>query len=314
MNDPYENQDAAPMDFAMERRLRALSPDLHRRFSNAVFALQHTLSHYRRIFPEYTDHSNLHTLSVIDFCNQLIGDQIGQLNADELYVLLMSCYLHDTGMGITQKDYRQFCSEIPFGDYFETHSPEDLPAIIRDFHHEFSGCFIRKYAQVFDFPSEAHQWAIAQVARGHRRTDLMDESQYPLALPMPNGSALCLPYLAALIRLADEIDVAAARNPILLYDIEALTDAVQIIENKKVKAVRRLETSDTAFTLMVDPSEPDIVAQLRRLAVKMQKTLDECRRAVLGRTPYVITQQRVEIAEIGKERTIGACAAPVTLP
>ena len=46
----------------------------------------------------------------------------------------------------------------------------------------------------------------------------------------------------------------------------------------------------------------------------MQKTLDECRRAVLSRTPYVITQQRVEIAEIGKGRTIEASAAPVTLP
>ena len=54
----------------------------------------------------------------------------------------------------------------------------------------------------------------------------MDESEYPAALRVPDGNTVCLPYLAALIRLADEIDVAAARNPTLLYDIESLTDAV----------------------------------------------------------------------------------------
>ena len=31
-------------DFAMERRLRELNPALHRRFTDAVFSLQHILS------------------------------------------------------------------------------------------------------------------------------------------------------------------------------------------------------------------------------------------------------------------------------
>jgi capsule polysaccharide modification protein KpsS len=75
----------------MERRLRALNPELHRRFTDAIFALQYNLSHYKLIFPEYTDHSNLHSMTVIDFCNRLIGSQIQSLDPDELYVLLMGC-------------------------------------------------------------------------------------------------------------------------------------------------------------------------------------------------------------------------------
>ena len=59
-------------DFAMEKRLREMSPELHRRFTDAVFGLQKTLSNYKLIFPEYTDHSELHSLTVIDFCNNLI--------------------------------------------------------------------------------------------------------------------------------------------------------------------------------------------------------------------------------------------------
>ena len=284
-------------DYAMERRLCRLDPALHRHFTDAVFALQYNLSKYRLIFPEYTDHSNLHSMDVINFCNQLIGDQIERLNADELYILLAACYFHDTGMGITMKDYGEFSERIDFGDYFENHSREDIPSIIRDFHHEFSGQFIQKYAGLFEFPSETHQWAIQMVSRGHRKTDLMDERAYPLAMRMPSGNRVCLPYLAALIRLSDEIDVAAERNPILLYDIEALTDEKQIMENKKVKAVRSLQVTEKRFILSVDPVEEDVLQQLRIMAQKMQRTLNDCRAAVCGRTPYVITQEKVRIEE-----------------
>ena len=285
-------------DFEMERRLVHLNPDLHARFRSAVFALQHILSKYKLLFPEYTDHSNLHSLTVIDFCNHLIGDELDRMNADELYVLLTACYFHDTGMGITMKDYELFRREIDFGNYFETHSRENYPVIIRDFHHEFSGLFIRKYSDLFDIPSEAHRQAIIQVVRGHRRTDLMDEKEYPIQFRVPNGNSICLPYLSALIRLSDEIDVAAPRNSILLYDIESLTDENQIIENKKVLAVRRLEVTEDSFILYADSSDRVILQQLYVLADKMQKTLDICRAAVLGRTPHVITQQRIELVEV----------------
>ena len=286
-------------DYAMERRLRALNPELHRRFTDAVFALQYNLSHYKLIFPEYTDHSNLHSMTVIDFCNRLIGSQIQSLNPDELYVLLMGCYFHDTGMGITLKDYQEFSKQIDFRDYFDTHSHDKLPEIIRSFHNEYSGLFIRKYAELFEIPSEEHLFVVIQIARGHRKTDLLDEKEYPAALRMPDGNTVCLPYLAALIRLADEIDVAAARNPRLLYDIESLTDEVEIIENKKVRAVRELAVTEDEFILYVDRRDEEILGHIRAMVVKMQKTLDYCRRVALQRCPYVITQQRVRMEEVG---------------
>ncbi len=297
-------KDTPTHDFAMERRLFELDPELHRRFSNAVFALQHNLTNYKLLFPEYTDHTSLHSMTVIDFCNQLIGDRITELNADQLYVLLVSCYFHDTGMGITMKNYEEFSREIDFGNYFDTHPRDDYPAVIRTFHHEFSGLFIRKYAALFDIPTPEHEQAIIQVSRGHRKTDLMDEREYPSDARVPNGNLLCLPYLASLIRLADEIDVAAARNPVLLYDIEALTDEIEIIENKKVKAVRSLLVSDSAFTLLVDTREPEILEQIRRMAVKMQATLDYCREVTARRTPFAITQEKV-LLEIQNESTGG---------
>lgn len=284
-------------DFSLEKRLSRLDPELHRRFTDAVPALKSCLTRYQTIFPGFTDHTILHSLTVIDFCNRLIGSRIDRLNADEIFILLMGCHLHDAGMGITRKDYERFSAGIDFGGYFETHDRNDVPEIIRSFHNEFSGQFIRKYARLFEIPSPEHEQAIVQVARGHRKTDLMDGNEYPAEFRMPNGNVVCLPYLAALIRLADEIDVAMDRNPSMLYDIGSLTNELDINEFEKARAVRSLRVSDDAFTLEVGETDARIMEQVRLLVLKMQKTLDYCRAVVNGRTPYAITQEKVLIRE-----------------
>ena len=285
-------------DFSMERTLFKLNPDLHKRFTASVFGLQHVLSNYKLLFPSFTDHTELHSLNVIDFSNKLIGDQIERMNADEIYVLLMSAYLHDTGMGITEQDYIDFSENIDFGDYFETHSKEDRPAVIRDFHNEFSGQFIRKYRALFDMPSEKHIHAVIQCSRGHRKTDLLNEAEYPCAYALDNGNTLCLPYLTALIRLSDEIDVTEARNPVLLYDFESISRDFDDFHFGLHNAVKNLQISPTEFMLEAKTDDPRFLHGLDNLCIKMQNTLDSCRKAVNGRTPYEITQEYVRLKMI----------------
>lgn len=277
----------------MEKRLHELSPDLHKRFTNTVFALQFILSNYKLIFPDYTDHSELHALSVIDFCNKIIGAQLYAMNADEIYCLLVASYFHDTGMGISRKDYDAFLAEIDVGDYFETHSSQDAPRIVRDFHNEFSGRFIAKYAPLFDIPSPEHLRAIIQIARGHRKTDLTDEAQYPVALAVPNGNTICTPYLSAIIRLADEIDVTAARNPHLLFNIPREMLSAQDMEFFKHEAVKSLVVEQNSFVVYYQTDNSSVECELSILFGKMQQTLNICRAATNGRTPHSITQQYV---------------------
>jgi hypothetical protein len=280
-------------DFALEKRLRELSPDLHKRFSDTVFALQFILSNYKLIFPDYTDHSELHALNVIDFCNKIIGSERHGMNADEIYCLLVACYFHDTGMGISHKDYETFLSEIDVGNYFDTHSRDDAPRIVRDFHNEFSGRFIAKYADFFDIPSPLHLRAIIQIARGHRKTDLEDEQQYPVALAMPNGNTVCLPYLSAIIRLADEIDITAARNPHLLFHIPEVLLSSQDMEFYKHESIKSLNVERDNIVVYYHTDIPSVERQLSILFGKMQHTLDVCRHAVNGRTQHIITQQHI---------------------
>lgn len=282
-------------DFALEKRLRELDKGLHTRFTDTVLAIQHILSNYQLIFPLFTDHTELHSLNIIDFCNSLIGEQINRLNADEIYCILLGCYFHDTGMGITYKDYEEFSKQIDFGRYFETHDEDDYAETIRNFHNEYSALFIKKYAKFFDFPSEQHMFAIMQISRGHRKTDLLNEKEYPRDLKLENGNTVCLSYLAALVRLADEIDVTAARNSHAIYDISKIEVQIDLIEFMKHDAVKDLEIRDDEFVMKVQTDDEDIYKKIGILASKMQKTLDECRGVVNNHTDFLIKQERVVV-------------------
>ena len=104
---------------------------------------------------------------------------------------------------------------------------------------------------------------------------------------------MCLPYLASLIRLADEIDVAATRNPMILYDIDLLTDEIEIVENKKVQAIKSIVMTRDSFILTSSTDEEEIYNSLLAMVDKMQKTLDYCVEVVAKRTQFTISQKKV---------------------
>lgn len=282
-------------NYLCEQKLKREDPWLHKLFGNSVFCVQRMLVKYQNIFPTYTDHTALHSLEVIDFCNHLIGRNIVQMNADEIYVLLMGAYLHDSGMGITMSDYENFREKIDFGNYFATHSQENIPDIIRDFHQEFSGEYIKKYADFFEIPSQEHLFAIVQVSRGHRKTDLWDEREYPEEFCVPNGNKIHLPYLAALIRLADELDIAADRNLQFMYDIEKIDNEYSRMEFRKHQAIRQVSINEDSLIMIVDRSDENVYQGVLKLKEKLDQTFQECKKVVEERTPYRITQKEILI-------------------
>lgn len=285
-------------NYLCETKLKTEQSELHQLFTNSVFCMQRMLNKYQNVFPTYTDHTALHSLEVIDFCNSLISDRIDRLNADEIYVLLMSAYLHDSGMGISESDYREFSKRIDFGNYFERHSSASVPDIIRNFHHEFSGEYIKKYAEFFEIPSKEHIFSIVQVSRGHRKTDLFDEKEYPEAYAVPGGNTICLPYLAALIRLADELDIAADRNLQFMYDVEKIDNEFSRIEFLKHQAIKTLSIQEETFVMKIDTQDEIIWESIVKLKEKLNQTLQECRKVVSERTPFDITQSEIVVKRI----------------
>ena len=270
---------------------------LHRSTKDSAVVLQKMLESFIPRFPDFTDHTILHSMDVLEYCNMLLGDkQIERLSAAECYVLIMSCYLHDVGMGINQKNYEELSKKIDFGDYFETHGSADTETIIRDFHNEYSGHFIRKYAPLFDIPCEEMVFAIVQVSRGHRKTDLLDEAEYPV-LTSPYG-IIRTAFLAAVIRLADEIDVGAGRNSELLFDSSKARGQNGTEAFGTHESIRRVEVTEDSIVLHTKPIAPEYRELIRLLADKVQDTLDYCREVASSRSDFRITQTDVIIKEI----------------
>lgn len=278
--------------FFLEKRLKDEAPELHRRVSDSIVVLQRMLQGFLTWFPDFTDHSVLHSLDVLDFSNRILGEDVKKLTIAECYVLIMSCYLHDIGMGISEKDFEKFSKHLNITDYRLKHSGITDPDTIRNLHNEYSGLFIREYAALFDIPSEELIFSIIQVSRGHRKTDLYDEKEYP-DIETEHGLVRTA-WLSAIIRLADEIDVAADRNPELLFDTSNLTKQKDIDAFGTHESIQSVEVTDNAIILHVKLKEPRYGALVDDLAGKLQETLDYCRDVAGKRSDMTIHQQNVE--------------------
>lgn len=288
-------------DYLMEKTLAELDPGLHGRYRSCVVVSQRMLSRYEGIFPDFTDHTALHTLEIVDYCNRLMGEQIARLTAEDLYVLLMGAVFHDVGMGVSGRDFEEFLPLVCPG----TVPPEtvgDRQQVIRRNHQEFSGRYVEKYWELFDIPSRAYATAIIQVCRGHRKADLNDPAGYPTAFPVEEGRTVCLPYLAALVRLADELDIAADRNFSFLYDPEHMTRAIDRFEFKKHKSIRHVEVLPDHIRVEAATDDPEIYDGIVKTVDKLRDTLLYCRAAV-ERTGFTILQADVilELKALWKE-------------
>ena len=126
-----------------------------------------------------------------------------------------------------------------------------------------------------------------------------DDKEYPTALAIPGSkNTICVKYLAALIRLADEIDVTAARNSKVIYDLSKITGEINIVEFMKHEAVKGLDVNEKDFIMKVQTDDEKIYKGLLNVASKMQKTLDQCRTVVNEATPYTISQEKVKVEKL----------------
>ena len=277
-------------EHGIERRLARLSPELHSRYRDCVVISQRMLTRYENYFPDFTDHTVLHTLDILELCNELIGDQLEKLSTEDLYVLMMGALFHDVGMGVSLADLEEFRQVLGFPE------PEDDTArawAVRDHHQELSGLFLKKYGPILDLPNENYLHAVIQVCRGHRKTDLLDEAGYPPRLEVEPGKAVYLPYLAALLCLADELDIAAGRNISFLYDVEHMPSPRDRREFRKHIAIHRVDLEPERVVVHARTEDPEIRAGVRELCAKLLDKLLLCRRVAAERSPFVITQAGV---------------------
>ena len=105
-----------------------------------------------------------------------------------------------------------------------------------------------------------------------------------------------LPYLSALICLADELDISAERNVSFLYDVEKMPSARDRREFRKHMAIRRVELTPERVEVYAWTEDAEIRAGIEEVTEKLRDKLLMCRRVASERSPFVITQTDVALA------------------
>lgn len=277
-------------EFMLERRLRDLSPSKSAHFRTIVLVMENILNKTRSLFPDFTDHTIRHSLIVMEYLNTIVGSEIEKMNVDEIYILMCAVYMHDFGMTMDQKHFDMLKDKILPAGYLEEHKDDTTRDIIRKYHNEFSAELIKQYAPVFEFPSEEYTYCVAQVSRGHRKTDLYDSIEYNPKYKLKNGNTVCLPYLAALLRLGDEMDISIERNASISY-----LEHKDTMSYRQHFAIKQLKIMPDHLLLKVQSGEEDVLEACKVAIGKLEKELKYCVDVTDKVTDFTISQKYVKI-------------------
>lgn len=278
-------------DFLCERLLKQKNEALHILYRNSVFAVEKLLTHYKLVFPFFTDHTFLHAEQVINYSNLILGKKNAELlSAEELYILLMAACLHDSGMGISEKDFQEIAPEVPgLPDYIAAQPESSTKERIRAYHNEFSVGFIRKYHELFEIPDGGFVHCICQVARGHRKIDLMDPEVMERVYLLQNGAPVRLAYLSAVVRLADEMDVTSNRNLLFDYDHYQYDSAYQALCFKVHRAIKQIYPENGTLCILYDAAvEQHVLDEVNLISEKLEQTVKECQRVMEQYTEFEV--------------------------
>lgn len=266
---------------ALESRLNTLDPGLLSKFYETREVVNLLLSKYDSNFPSYTDHSITHSLEVFKILSELLtAKEILNLNADEIYILSMASILHDIGMCLPVSDLintynKKFNKTDQLIDGIEDNS------LIRDIHHEFSYEFILEEQETLKIPNEKYAEAIGLVAKGHRKVALDDNDTYKPKFFVKSGREfVCLPYLASLLRLADELDITNIRTPKLLTKYYMPNNEESIKEWKKHIATTQINYTEDKILFEVKCTDQNTLAALEEQFEKIQSQANYCQKII----------------------------------
>ncbi|MAF08894.1 hypothetical protein CMK11_00430, partial [Candidatus Poribacteria bacterium] len=80
----------------------------------------------RDTFPAYTLHNALHSVNVVKLMGELLGPRIEEITALEGAVLIISAYLHDSGMVFTDVEREGLEQQPRWGEFLKEHRQAEL--------------------------------------------------------------------------------------------------------------------------------------------------------------------------------------------
>lgn len=182
------------------------------------------------VFPNYTLHNTGHSFRIMEYMSKIVND-VSKLNELEITLLIYSALLHDIGMAVSEDDVNLIKTDsFPFCDVkFSAmkkimNGDEDLALqeYVRRIHASLSGKYIVENLKDklvipklinLDFAKE-----LALICQAH--TEDYDWIKINLRTNEVRGDYSFNPqFIAAVLRLADVLDIDGNRTPYNLYKI-----------------------------------------------------------------------------------------------
>ncbi|SFQ30860.1 HD domain-containing protein [Parafilimonas terrae] len=184
------------------------------------------------VFPNYTLHNTGHSFRIMEYMSKLVSDY-KLLDELEITLLIYAALLHDIGMAISDKDITAIkADDFPFCDIkFSTmkklmggNEELALQEYVRRIHASLSGKYIIEelkekllipklaaldFAQDLALICEAHTWDYDRIKTELRTHEIKGDYKF-------NSQ-----FIAAILRLADILDIDGNRTPYNLYKLIA---------------------------------------------------------------------------------------------
>lgn len=266
----------------IELKLQTSAPALFGKLNETTASVKLLLTQYVKNFPSYTDHSIEHTTEVFNIVDEILtDDELNNLNSDELYVLAMASYLHDIGMCIPEDKIASIADTEDLVRERELHPEIKREDYLRNIHHTLSAKFIREEWELLHIPSQKYAEAIALVSEGHRVVDIGSPEIYNPKFFVKNGREfVCLPYLSAILRIADELDITNVRTPKLLTKYYMPDNEKSVNEwNKHIVNTLR-NVSENYVRFEVECSNYSMLASLEEQFNKIKSVINYCQKVI----------------------------------
>ncbi|OXE96671.1 hypothetical protein B0A63_19395 [Flavobacterium johnsoniae UW101] len=266
----------------LELKLRELNPHLFGKLNDTREEVKLLLNQYIKNFPDYTDHSIHHTEKVFEIVSEVLTDEeIENLNEDEIYILSMASYLHDIGMCIPEEKIGEIADTEELVKERKLHPEISREKYLRDHHHTLSKKFILEEWENLKIPNEKYAEAIALVSEGHRVVDIGNPDIYKPKYTVKSGrSFVCLPYLSAVLRIADELDITNIRTPGLLTKYYMPDNEKSVLEWNKHIANTLMFISENFVQFEVKCSNHSMLAALEEQFNKIAIVINYCQKVI----------------------------------
>jgi hypothetical protein len=266
--------------------------------------------------PQYTLHDDRHMLRTTELMGLVLGSEVEQLNVIELTLLILAAFFHDQGMVLTEdeflsleedEDFRVFRDNwlIDHPNYGETVAQMELASCSEARKARLARQVAElDAAMLTDYIRKTHAGRSAEFIRsrygGDKRIEVQNVNLAPFLatlceshtfpsealVPVPGfrydeqiGTyTVNLPFLAAVVRLADILDFDRDRTPEVLLKSIHFTSPVSLHEWEKHRSVQGWHISEDLIRFTIRCPHPAYEAAARQYMDWIDKELAASRR------------------------------------